>query len=520
MTTKRKISFTALLTAAFVSGIFFTTAGANWLGAGTHVGTASHANSVQAPILLDEDASMAAIDDAFVSVADRVNPTVVQIHSEVVQERQAQANPFGNFFNFPGQDLQQAPNTPTEFRTSALGSGVFISSEGHIVTNYHVIKDAETLEVMLFDGQYLKAKVVGTDPNSDLAVIQVEKRNAPSISFADPSKIRVGQWVMAFGSPLAEELGNTVTSGIVSAVRRNSSTLAGLNLFSSFIQTDAAINPGNSGGPLVNLSGQLIGLNSAILSRSGGSQGIGFAIPVDVVKNITSQLIESGKVERGFLGVNFDRVSSSLSRALNVPRGAAQVTSVTPDAPADDAGLRDGDIIIAVNGITLNDFNELRTTIANLAPGEKVSLENARDDHRKTVEVTLGKRSAFVDETVADAPVVLEKESNMVESLGLQIESISNEILDQLGVDSKDVKGVIVRSVDPNSLAFRNGDLRQGDIITEVNRDAVSSKEAFVDAYKNVEEGSTFLVKAYRVSANPDGSRTLRSFLTALTKPE
>ena len=530
MTTRRKFSISAFVVAAFFSGILFTTAGANWLGMESGIGTslyASEANRVvegtsaisnaDSPVVV---LSPATIDDAFVSVADLVNPTVVQIHSEVVQERTAATNPFDNFFNFPGQNGQTAPNAPTEFRTSALGSGVIISSEGHIATNYHVIKGAETLEVMLFNGEYYNAKVIGSDPNSDLAVIQIDKQNLPAITFGNATNIRVGQWVMAFGSPMAEELGNTVTSGIVSAVRRTSSTLAGLNMFSSFIQTDAAINPGNSGGALVNLNGQLIGLNSAILSRSGGSQGIGFAIPVDVVQNITTQLIEVGRVERGFLGVNFDRVSPTLAKALDVPRGAAQVTSVTKDAPAYKAGLQDGDIIVAVNGINLNDFNELRTTIANLAPGITVTLEIARDTKREAIHVTLGKRSTFVDEEAPVIEPIPEKDTEVVESLGLQLESLSPQILDQLGVDAKDISGVVVRSVDQNSAAFREGDLRQGDIIAEINRVPITSKEAFLTSYGDINGGSTFLIKAYRISENPDRTRTLRSFLTALTKPE
>lgn len=520
MNVRRKFSISFIFAAAFLAGILFSTAGANWVGAGSLIGLSSTAESSSSSIEQFDGPTASSIDEAFVNVADLVNPSVVQIHSEVVAERQTN-NPFEGFFNFPNQPGQNVPNQPTEFRSTALGSGVFVASDGIIVTNYHVIKDAEELEVMTFDGSYYEAEVVGTDPNSDLAVIRIKKSDATPIQFASPSDIRVGQWVMAFGSPLAEELGNTVTSGIVSATRRNSSTLASLNMFSAFIQTDAAINPGNSGGPLVNLKGQLIGLNSAILSRSGGSQGIGFAIPVDVVKNVTNQLIETGSVERGFLGVNFDRVSSTLAKALKVPRAAAQITSISEGAPAEKAGLKEGDIIVAINGIALNDFNELRTTIANLPPGEKIELEIAREEGRKIVPVLLGKRSSFVADESGAPEAATPFEKDAMATLGLEIESVTAANLERLGVKSEEkVAGVFVSKVNPNSLAYREGDLRQGDIITEINRKSVATKADFLSAFEKIKANETFLIRAYRASKNPDGTTDLKSFLTALSKPE
>lgn len=518
MTTKRKLSISIFVATAFFAGILFSTAGANWLDLGSHVGESAHA--LNPSFATEPSPSASAIDEAFVSVADLINPSVVQIRSEIVQERQAVVNPFEGLFDFPNQFQQGTPSQPTEFRSTSLGSGVIISNTGHIVTNYHVIKDAQDLEVKTFNGDFYKATVVGSDPNTDLAVLQISETNLPAVQMANPSHIRVGQWVMAFGSPLDEALGNTVTSGIVSAVRRTSSTLSGLNIFSSFIQTDAAINPGNSGGALVDLSGKLIGINSAILSRSGGNQGIGFAIPVDVVQNITTQLIENGRVERGFLGVNFDRVSPSLAKALDVPRGAAQITSVSDDSPAQDAGLQDGDIIIAVNGLTLNDFNELRTTIANLSPGETVSLEVAHNNGRKNVKVVLGKRSAFIsDDQPADATPTV-KEKDVLSSLGMNLEPISDNLAKQYGLTDAPNTGLIVTAIDQNSSAFREGDLRVGDIILEINRKKVSSKKDFQNIYEDIENGKTFLVQAQRATVNPDRTTTMRSFLTALTKTE
>lgn len=519
MTVRRTLSVGALLAAAFVGGILFTTASANWFDAGDRTAVASHA---AAPTPTDGDTritSNLSFDDAFVAVAEQVNPTVVQIRSERVIERKAvnpfQGSPFEQFFNQPGQN--QPPQT---YRTNALGSGVFIRESGIIVTNNHVIQDADDLEVMMFDGSFYEAKVLGTDPNTDLAVLEVVNadRTFPSVSFGRVTDIKIGQWVMAFGSPLSEELGNTVTSGIISAVRRTSQQLTGLNAFSAFIQTDAAINPGNSGGPLVNLRGELVGINSAIFSRTGGNQGIGFSIPVDVVRNVTSQLIETGTVERGFLGVNFGGVPETLARLQGVPRGAAQIVDVTVGTPAEKAGLQAGDIIVAVQGFELRDFNELRTTIANMRPGESVELQISRNGEIRTVSVELARRSDFapdMEQPVAEQPS--EDQNVNEELLGLQLQSVTPEYRQAIG--NLDVEGAIIARIDQNSQAFREAELRQRDIIVEVDQKPVASVDDFRRVYGGLESGESFMVQALRPIDNGSGQIVLQKFFTALTKP-
>ena len=520
MNTQRTLSVSGLVVAAFVAGILFTASGTNLLGAGDRGIKASVAaeSVVDNPFggtRLDGNSS---IDDAFVRVADRVNPTVVQIRSERVQERTI-VNPFEQFF---GQGQGQGAPRSQEFRTNALGSGVFIRENGHIVTNNHVIDGADELEVMTWDGTFHDAEVVGTDPNTDLAVIRIveEGHTFPYVSFGHSDDVRIGQWALAFGSPLSESLGNTVTSGIISALRRTSQDLEQLNMFSSFIQTDAAINPGNSGGPLVNLNAELIGINSAIYSRSGGNQGIAFAIPVDVVANVTSQLIETGSVERGFLGVNFAGVPESLARLQGVPRGAAQVTQVTDGSPAAKAGLRAGDVITAVDGVGLRDFNELRTMIANLSPGQRVVLSLKRDDTDMDVSVTLAKRSEYLAErTTSGDSAAPSSPSGDMESLGLQLRPVTDDVLQQMGLAGTDANGLYVAGIDQNSDAFREANLRQGDIIAEIDRKPIASDADFRQVYEDIEPGEAFMVRALRPARAADDSIQLQSFFTALTKP-
>lgn len=524
MTVQRKVSITVIVAAAFVAGILFTTAGTNWFGNGHLSGPETRAADTQRieplPPLPE---SALAFEETFINVAERINPTVVQIRSERVMERRM-ANPFENspfeeFFN-----MQPRGEQPQEFRTSALGSGVVIRADGYIVTNNHVIREADDLEVMFYDGTFRPASVVATDPATDLAVIRVDANGLPAIPIGSSESVRIGQWVMAFGSPLSEDLGNTVTSGIVSALHRTSTQLAGLNVFSSFIQTDAAINPGNSGGPLVNLRGELVGINSAIYSRSGGNQGVGFAIPVDVVRNVTTQLIENGAVERGFLGVQFGNVSPSLAEALGVPRGSAQVTEITDGAPADEAGLREGDVIVAINGRQLRDFNELRTVIANLRPGEHVSLRINREGDESVVDVELARRSDFLpDENGAGEPEPGDDAPGQddVDALGIGIQSLSAQQVEELRNADYDISGgVILTRVDQGSNAYLEAELRRGDIIIEVDRRPVESRSDFMEVYGEIEAGEAFIVEVLRPVRMADGQTTITKFFTALNKPE
>ena len=505
--------------AAFVSGILFTTAGANIFGLGDRVGT-----QVEASYLDSTDWSDVAVSSVpspildfealFISVAEQINPMVVQIHSERVVRRNANSlftnPPFDRFFGFP----ERNNDGDDALRTRALGSGVIIRENGFIVTNNHVVANADDLVVTLHNGQEYDAEVVGTDPASDLAVIRIASHDLPHIYLPQESTVRVGQWVLAFGSPLSKDLGNTVTAGIVSAVRRTSTTLSGLNLIASFIQTDAAINPGNSGGPLVNLRGELVGINSAIYSRSGGSQGIGFSIPVAVVRNVANQLIENGKVERGFLGVHFSSVSRSYADAVDVPLGSAQITNVLPQTPADDAGLKEGDVIVAINATQLRDFNEIRTIIGNHLPGDEIRLDIVRGGEPREIVVRLGSIADYPELTQNRTVPRTERDESPseVSNLGFSIQPLNERLIQQLGLSEENIRGVMVQSIDVNSDAYRDAELRRGDIIVAIDGKPVPTEKDFREAYDAVARGESFIVVGYR-------AQTQRKFFTALTKP-
>ena len=525
MSAKSKVSLSIFVVVAFLAGVLFSTAGANFMGLGDRVGTTSFAfdggdtriaeNAIAAPV--------ADFEDAFVEVANRVNETVVQIRAERVASRSGrnpfQGSPFEDFFdrfNPRGEEDEGGGPAPEEFRREGLGSGVIAREDGFIITNNHVVEDAEYLSVVLLDGRELEADIVGTDPNSDLAVIKVEGSGLPAISFAEIVDVQVGQWVMAFGSPLSADLGNTVTSGIVSALGRYSPQTQDYTL-QNFIQTDAAINPGNSGGPLVNLRGELVGINSQIYTRTGGNQGIGFAIPVNTVKNVTGQLIETGEVRRGRLGVRFSPVSEALARALDLPRGAAQIAEVQGGTAADEAGLQEGDIITAIDGRAFRDYRDLSQTILNRQPGDTLELTVVRDEEEQTVEVTLGELSEDDTQTAsAEQRGSREEESRLEESLGFSyrdLQDVSPEEARRFNLEENDItEGVLVTDVDVDSPAFRDAGIGVGAIILEMDGERVGNVEEFERIYESVEPGETVLLRL----TYPGQTGSTR---TALVKP-
>ena len=316
----RRLSTALLVAAAFIGGIFFVTSAANLAGVPAlfRSADAQRATTAEQAVATAEE-----LGQAFSSVAERVNPAVVQVRSTRLARPTAQGSPFGGQSPFGGIDPfgGQDPFGGGQGEQDGLGSGAFIRADGYIVTNNHVVEGADELSVRLFDGSVLPATVVGADPFSDIAVLKVDKVDGadfPALTFAASSELRVGQWVLAFGSPLSEDLSNTVTNGIVSSLGRYQ---GGQGSISNYIQTDAAVNPGNSGGPLTNLRGEIVGINSAIATRSGGFQGISFAVPSDIVRNTADQLVASGTVQRGYLGISFGPVSPSLARRLDVGAG-------------------------------------------------------------------------------------------------------------------------------------------------------------------------------------------------------
>ncbi len=510
---KGKVSIVVLLAVAFITGILFTTAGANLFDLADRIGTDSRADDTR---LTTEYEAVAQLENAFTEVAEAVSPTVVQIRSEQEVERSPRGNPFEGtpFEDFFGR----SPMMPDPGPRQGLGSGVVVRSDGYIVTNNHVVEGADRLTVAMFDGTEYDAEVVGADPMSDLAVVKIDAEELTSISYGNAETVQTGQWVLAFGSPLSADLENTVTAGIVSAKGRVSESTSRLNIYAEFIQTDAAINPGNSGGPLVNLRGELVGINTAILSRTQQYAGIGFAIPVDLVQNVTAQLIEDGTVERGYLGVGFAQVPETLSEALGVPRGAAQITQVQPGTPADEGGLETGQVIVAINEQQLTNYNQLRTTIGSMAPGDEVAMTVVNSDgERRTVEVTLGEQPDDLFPGQADEEGEDDEDgaSESISALGLDVRNVTPEVLQRLGLENEErYQGVLITDVDRGSAAYRDADLRRGDIIVEVAEERVRSQDEFTEAYGSVEAGEAFIVRVLRRQADD-----VVSFVTALRKP-
>ncbi|HET7315113.1 DegQ family serine endoprotease [Salinisphaera sp.] len=365
---------------------------------------------------------------------------------------------FRQFFNAPRQQPQVRHPT-------AIGSGVIVDADkGYIVTNYHVVKDAQKIEVRLKDNREFKAEIVGTDPATDLAVIQIKADNLTELKLADSDKLQVGDFVVAVGNPFG--LRQTVTSGIVSGLGRHIGSPSGAsgNLYQNFIQTDASINPGNSGGALLNLKGQLVGINSEILSKTGGNIGIGFAIPSNLVKSVYQQLVKYGTVKRGMLGVVGQNLTPELAKAfgLKVDQGVV-IAQVMPNSPAAEAGIKQRDVITQVNGEPIDNFSDLKNAIGLRSPGDKVTITLLRDGEQKQVHATLAKASSMTG-------------VGGVTTGGALNENLAGAQFGPLTDDNPlagEVQGIEVTDVQPGSPAAQAG-LRPGDVITSVNRHPIS----------------------------------------------
>ena len=404
--------------------------------------------------------------DAFAALAAEVKPAVVAIKTETEMAAtghdQYRGTPFEDFFGqHPFFKQQPGKNGPR----MGLGSGVIASDKGYILTNNHVIAAGgddvvDRITVELPDKRSFEAQVVGRDPLTDIAVLKIDATDLTAIPFGDSDALRVGELVVALGSPFGQL--HTVTSGWVSALGRAS---RGTH-YEEYIQTDAAINPGNSGGALVNSAGELIGINTAIVSRSGGYDGIGFAIPSNLVRNVMDQLIEHGQVRRGLLGIHIQEVTDDLSKSMGLDRPhGVLVSDVNEDSAADEAGLAVGDVILKVDGQTTDSVAELRNTIAHTAPGTKVKLLVWRDGKERSFTATL----TALDDARELARAPSQRHS---ERLGLRVQELGEEIAQQLGYE--DESGILVASVKQGSRAAREG-LRRGDLIIEVNRRRIES---------------------------------------------
>lgn len=416
---------------------------------------------------------------AFASVAELVSPSVASIRVEGTAPAPAMApfqSPFDDEFfrRFFGDQLPRMPQPEEprqQRRTLGQGSGfVFsvddgiLSDTSYLLTNNHVVENAEKITVTFPNGQEFEAEITGRDPKSDVAVIEIDTAEIPALKLADSSAVDVGEWVVAIGNPFG--LSHTLTVGVVSAKGRTS---VGINDYEDFIQTDAAINPGNSGGPLVNLDGEVVGINTAIFSRSGGYMGIGFAIPSNLAFDIAEQLVDKGTVTRGQLGVIIQPVTSDLAESFDIEAGEGiLVSQVNPGSPAAKAGLQVGDIIIEYAGKPVSDIGDFRNQVALTEPGTRRTLKVIRDGKQRELSVTIGQQD---QESVAASD-----ETGTATDLGITVQALTPQMAEQFDVEVG--KGVVVSNVEPGSVAALSG-IRQGTVILEVDREPVSSPGEF-----------------------------------------
>src|ERR1700758_2068309 len=412
---------------------------------------------------------------SFNPIVQKVTPSVVQVYvttkggngnTGMNQDLQDQLR---RFFGrqFPQMPEQQTPGE------KALGSGIIISSDGYILTNNHVVQNARTIQIKLTDNRTFSGKVIGTDPATDVALVKIDADNLQPITFADSDQAEVGDVVLAIGDPFG--IGQTVTEGIISAKNRQGLAEDGLS-DEAFIQTDAAINPGNSGGALVDTNGRLVGMNTAILSRSGGNQGIGFAVPSDLCRWVADSLIKNGKVERGELGVTIQQLSPELAKAMNIHRtNGAVVADVKPNSPADKAGIKSGDVVVQFDNKPIEDYNTLKLMVAESAPGKSVPVQIDRDGQTLNLNVTLQELSQ--NSTLAkNEPNSKGNDGQQNDALhGVGVQDLDHQTREEMNIPAN-VHGAIITQVDPGSASAEAG-LKEGDVIEEINHQPVRNAE-------------------------------------------
>jgi serine protease Do len=418
-------------------------------------------------------------------------PSVVKISASKVVKSPAmgqfgqgdESDLFRQFFGGGGRQ-GRTPQAPESHREGGLGSGVIVSSDGYILTNNHVVDGATDVRVTLPDRREFKAKVIGTDPKTDVAVIKIDAADLPAITVGNSSKLQVGDEVLAIGNPYG--VGQTVTMGIVSATGRAN---LGIEDYEDFIQTDASINPGNSGGALVNDRGELVGINTAILAAgSGGNQGIGFAVPVNLVREVMDQIVTHGEVTRAYIGVRVQEVTPAIAKAIGLdgPKGAL-VADVSPNSPAQKAGLQSGDVILSVNGTPIQESNQLRMDISMMGTNQALKLQVFRN----------GKIQDLSAQTAALPGEKVERASNEAGSSnsgleGVAVENLDAELARQVGV-APNTTGVVITQVDPASAAASSG-LKEGDVIQEVNHKKVTNADDFANAMQKSKGDSLLLI--------------------------
>ena len=474
-----------------------------------------HAAIVSASPLDDSSvAPLVSLDQAMESVAARVTPAIVNVavasrggeEQEASEGQEMQLPPgFSQFFGQGGGQggpMRRGQGPQQQPMQHGIGSGIILSPDGYIVTNNHVVDGAVQMKVTLNDRRILNAKLVGADKLTDLAVIKVDAKDLPYMSWGDSSKLKPGQTVLAFGSPFGY-LQFSVTRGIVSAVGRRDPYSTDARKLDSFIQTDAAINPGNSGGALVNAHGELVGINTSIISSSGSFAGAGFAIPEQIAHAVTAQLIKTGAVHHGYLGISMNDVTPANARFFNLQDATgAIVAQVTPNSPASRAGLKSGDVINGINGTKVVNGSALQVAVSEHAPGTSIDLGILRDGKAQTVKLTVGEYHS--DKQVAENDGPTGPKSG---KLGLAVSDLKEDVRQQLNVPD-DLKGVAIQSVRPESPAEDAG-LAPGDVVVEVNRHATVSADQFVSAVRANPAGKDMLLLVW--SKGNESYRVLRA---------
>ncbi len=460
-----------------------------------------------------------AFKSVFADLAEKVVPTVVQVIPTKIDTVVFSGNPFyqyfgdpfgfDEFFGAPHQKRRAPPVEKREFKQQSLGSGVIVSKDGYILTNYHVVAGANEITIKTSDNKSFEAVIVGSDSLADVAVVKIKEKvkNLPVAFLGNSDKLRPGDWAVAIGNPFS--LSSSVTLGIVSALGRTASNNS--NSYQNFIQTDAAINPGNSGGALVNINGELIGINTMIYTQSGGYMGIGFAIPINMAKSIMEDLIYDGKVNRGWLGVMIQDLDQTTVEAFGLDPNTKGVLigDVFKGQPADKAGIKRGDIIQTFNGKTVSNPNELKNQVATIHPGQKVPVDLIRAGKKTTVYVVLsGRDKDNLNKTSSqDQNDDTQNGDQETQSLGIKAGNITNELRNELDIDQS-IQGVVVLDVKQGSQAYDAG-IQPNDIIMEINRKAVTNTNTFKQAMKEAKnndsvlfliqrEGNTFY-KAFKI---------------------
>ncbi len=472
----KKLTFLFLIITSLGVGYF--------LGTGTGL-FSSKASSPPYTYNIKVPPSLTGEGSAFSDIVKVISPVVANISSTKTVTND-NTEPLSDFFNSPLRDFFDNYDRPHKWKEQNLGSGVVVSPDGYIITNSHVVEKADEIKVKLFDQQLYTGKIVGSDPKTDIAVIKIAATNLPAIKWGNSDGLEVGEFVLAFGNPFS--LGHTVTMGIVSAIGRAD---VGIADYEDFIQTDAAINPGNSGGPLVNIKGELVGINTAIFSKTGGYQGIGFAVPSNMTKSVMTQLINEGKVTRGWLGVTIQNLTPELSKEFGLKKSlGALVTDIFEGSPAEKAQVKRGDIILEINGTPINNVESLRNIVAQSKVDSTIDLKILRDKKSVNLQVSI---SEFPQDIAKALPGSTNEEIQEEENTlaGISVMDLTREIAKQLGL-SRNEKGVVIVKVDPYSPAEDSG-LKKGDVIQEVNKKRIKSLDDFNKIVHNIRKRETAL---------------------------